>query len=138
MATPHLREGAVSVIDLESFEVVARIPTLGPGFFMRSHENSPYAWVDVFFGPDRDALHVIDKQSLEIVRTLRPEPGATAAHVEFDRSGRHALVSLWEMDGALVVYDARTLEEVKRIPMTKPSGKYNVGNKISRDEGTSH
>ncbi|HEX6141691.1 MAG TPA: cytochrome D1 domain-containing protein [Geminicoccaceae bacterium] len=138
MATPHIREGAVSVIDLESFEVVKRIPTEGPGFFMRSHENSPYVWVDVFFGPDKDALHVIDKQSLEIVDTLRPSPGRTAAHVEFDRDGRHALVSIWEMDGALVVYDARTLEEVKRIPMVKPSGKYNVWNKISRDEGTSH
>lgn len=138
MATPHLKEGAVSVIDLESFEVIKRIETLGPGFFMRSHENSPYAWVDVFFGPDKDALHVIDEASLEIVATLRPAPGKTAAHVEFDRDGRHALVSIWEMDGALVVYDAQTLEEVKRLPMSKPSGKYNVWNKISRDEGTSH
>ena len=42
------------------------------------------------------------------------------------------------MDGALVVYDADTLEEVKRIPMRKPSGKYNVFNKIHHDEGTSH
>jgi hypothetical protein len=30
------------------------------------------------------------------------------------------------MDGALVVYDANTLEEIKRIPMKKPSGKYNA------------
>ena len=30
------------------------------------------------------------------------------------------------MDGALVIYDARTFEEVKRLPMKKPSGKYNV------------
>jgi DNA-binding beta-propeller fold protein YncE len=105
---------------------------------MRSHENSPYVWVDVFFGSDRDAIHVIDKQTLEIVETLRPSPGKTAAHVEFDKDGRHALVSIWEMDGALVIYDARTLEEMKRIHMSKPSGKYNVWNKISRDEGTSH
>ncbi len=55
--------------------MVHRIETLGPGFFMRSHRNSPYAWVDVFFGPNSDAMHVIDKQSLEIVATLRPEPG---------------------------------------------------------------
>ncbi len=42
------------------------------------------------------------------------------------------------MDGALIVYDAQTLQEVKRIPASKPVGKYNVGNKISRDAGTSH
>ena len=138
MATPHLKEAAVSVIDMESWETIAKIETLGPGFFMRSHENSPYAWVDVFFGPDRDAVHVIDKASLEIVETLRPAPGKTAAHVEFTRDGRYALLSVWDMDGAIVVYDAKTLEEVKRIPLVKPSGKYNVFNKIRLSEGTSH
>ena len=83
-------------------------------------------------------MHVIDKQSLQIVATLRPEPGKTAAHVEFDRYGKYALISIWEDDGALVVYDAQTLKEVKRLPMRKPSGKYNVYNKITRSEGTSH
>ena len=138
MATPHLKDARISVIDLEDWSVVKTIETKGPGFFMRSHENTPYAWVDVFFGPNRDVLHVIDKRSLEIVRTLRPEPGKTAAHVEFTRDGRFALVSLWEMDGAVIVYDAATFVEVKRLPMVKPSGKYNVHNKITFSSGTSH
>ena len=138
VATPNLRDAVVSVIDMNTWKTVRRIDTLGPGFFMRSHENSRYAWVDVFFGPDKDAVHVIDKQSLEIVKTLRPAPGKTAAHVEFTRDGRYALLSIWDMDGALVVYDAQTLEEVKRLPMKKPSGKYNVYNKITRSRGTSH
>jgi cytochrome c553 len=138
MATPHLREGAVTVIDTENWEPVKKIKTMGPGFFLRSHEKSPYAWVDVFFGPNRDAMHVIDKKTLKIVKTLRPAPGKTAAHVEFTRDGRFVLVSVWDMKGALVVYDAKTLAEVKRIPMVKPSGKYNVYNKIRRSEGTSH
>jgi hypothetical protein len=42
------------------------------------------------------------------------------------------------MDGAVIVYDAKTLEEVKRLPMVKPSGKYNVFNKITLSNGTSH
>jgi len=138
MATPHLKEGAVTVIDTKTWEAVGRIETLGPGFFLRSHEKSPYAWVDVFFGPNRDAVHVIDKQTLKIVKTLRPEPGKTAAHVEFTRDGRYVLLSIWDMKGAIVVYDARSLREVKRIPFVKPSGKYNVFNKTRRSEGTSH
>ncbi len=138
MATPHLKDGAVSVVDTATWQTIKRIETLGPGFFMRSHENSPYAWVDVFFGPNRDAVHVIDKKTLEIKATLRPSPGETAAHVEFTRDGAYALLSLWEMEGALIVYDAITLEEIKRIPMKKPSGKYNVYNKISGSRGTSH
>jgi mono/diheme cytochrome c family protein len=138
MASPNLRSGKVSIIDMQTWQTVKEIATLGPGFFMRSHENTPYAWVDVFFGPERDAVHVIDKQTLEIVKTLRPVPGKTAAHVEFTRDGRYALLSIWDMDGAIIVYDAATLEEVKRIPMHKPVGKYNVYNKITRSAGTSH
>ncbi len=138
MATPHLREGRLSVIDTQSWEILKTIDIAGPGFFLRGHENSPYIWADVFFGPNRDVMHVIDKKTLEIVRTLRPAPGATVAHVEFTRRGRYALVSVWEDQGAVIVYDARTLEEVRRLPMRRPSGKYNVFNKISFSEGTSH
>ncbi|MEO5352408.1 MAG: hypothetical protein H7835_04250 [Magnetococcus sp. XQGC-1] len=138
MATPNLKEGVVTVIDMKSWEVVKRIATKGPGFFMRSHENSPYAWVDAFNSPAKDWVQVIDKQTLEIAKSLNPAPGKTTGHVEFTRDGRYALLSIWEEEGAVVVYDGRTLEEVKRIPMKKPSGKYNVFNKITRSSGTSH
>ena len=138
MATPNLGSGTVSVIDMHSWEVVKTLETLGPGFFMRSHEQSPYAWVDVFFGPHKDKVHVFDKETLELVRTLQPAPGKTAAHVEFTKDGRYALLSVWEDDGAIVVYDAKTLQEIKRLPMRKPSGKYNVYNKTSYSSGTSH
>ncbi|MCB1882922.1 MAG: c-type cytochrome [Geminicoccaceae bacterium] len=138
MATPHLKEAAVSVIDMDTWEPIKRLETPGPGFFMRGHENSPYVWVDSFLGGRRDTVSVIDKETLEIVREITPSPGKTAAHVEFTRDGRYALLSVWDMDGAVVVYDAGTLEEVKRIPAVKPSGKYNVWNKITFSEGTSH
>ena len=69
------------------------------------------------------------------------EEGKTLAHVEFDRYGNYVLASLWERKrdgGALIVYDAATFKELKRLPMDKPVGKYNLHNKISRSEGTSH
>ena len=140
LATPHLTGGTVSVIDMQTWKTLKKIETLGPGFFMRSHDATPYAWVDVFFGPNRDVLHVIDKRTLKIVKTVRPAKGTTAAHVEFTRDGKYALVSIWAKapKGALVVYDAKTLEEVRRIPMNRPVGKYNVYNKITYARGTSH
>jgi hypothetical protein len=139
MATPNLREGLVTVVDVATWKTVKQVPTLGPGFFLRSHEASRYAWVDSMMSPQgRDTLQLIDKQTLEVAARLTPEPGKTLAHVEFDRYGRYALASLWEQDGALIVFDAATLKEVKRIPMKKPVGKYNVANKIQRSEGTSH
>lgn len=137
-ATPNLKDARVTVIDMDNWKIIKEIETEGPGFFMRSHENTPYAWTDVFFGPNRDVMHVIDKRSLEIVKTLRPEQGMTSAHVEFTRDGRHALVSLWDMQGALVIHEAATPAEVKRIPMRRPSGKYCVYNKINHSAGTGH
>ena len=139
LATPNLKQGLVTIVDMKDWKTLKQIPTNGPGFFMRSHENTPYAWVDAFNSPKRNCLQVIDKQKLEVVNEVCPVgPGKTAAHVEFTRDGKFALVSIWDMDGALVVYDAATLKEIKRIPMKRPVGKYNVYNKTTRSSGTSH
>ena len=138
IAAPHLKEGKISIIDAETWAVTGTIATSGPGFFLRSHEKTPFIWADAMMGSHKDGMQIIDKRTLSISTVLTPEPGRIAAHTEFDRSGRHALVSVWETDGALVVYDAETLAPVKRLPMKKPVGKYNVFNKITFSEGTSH
>jgi mono/diheme cytochrome c family protein len=138
LASPNLKDGALDVIDMKTWKPVRTIKTPGPGFFMRSHENTRYAWTDSMMSATaKDTLTIIDKRTLEPVAQVR-EPGRTLAHIEFTKDGRYALASLWEMDGALIVYDALTFEEVKRLPMSKPVGKYNVWNKINRSEGTSH
>ncbi|MCP5036695.1 MAG: cytochrome C oxidase Cbb3 [Rhodobacteraceae bacterium] len=136
IATTHLNESIVSVIDMSNWKVVARIPTHGAGLAVRSHENSGYLWADTFFGRNRDMVHVIDKHTLEIVTTLRPVPGATIAQVEFTRDGRQALVLVWGDDSAVIVYDTETLEELTRLPMSNPSGAYNVWNRITSREGS--
>jgi len=138
LASPNLKGHAIDVIDMKNWKLLRSIPVPGPGFFMRSHENSRYAWTDsMMSAQSKDTLTLIDKNTLEPVASVR-EPGKTLAHIEFTKDGRFALASVWEMDGALVVYDAQTLREVKRLPMSKPVGKYNVWNKINRSEGTSH
>lgn len=138
LATPNLKENTVTIIDTKNWKTIKKITTKGPGFFMRSHENSPYAWVDVFMGPNKDLVHIIDKASLEITTTINPSPQKTSGHIEYTRDGRFALLSIWEKEGELVVYEAETLKEITRIPMSKPVGKYNVFNKITRSSGTSH
>lgn len=138
MAVPHLNDGAISIIDMQDWSLVKVIKTSGPGFFLRSHAATPYLWADVFTGAHKGEMHIIDKQSLEVVKVLVPEPGKTVAHTEFTRDGSRALVSIWEDEGAVIVFDAATQTELKRLPMRKPSGKYNVWNKISFEDGTSH
>jgi hypothetical protein len=142
MASPNLKEGLVSVIDMQDWQTIKTIPTLGPGFFMRSHEETPYAWTDSMMDKaGKNTLQIIDKRTLEKVAEVKADPGKTLAHIEFDRYGKYALASLWERQadgGALIVYDAKTFKELKRIPMDKPVGKYNLYNKITKSEGTSH
>ncbi|MBK9115358.1 MAG: c-type cytochrome [Betaproteobacteria bacterium] len=138
LATTNLKDAVVSVIDMKEWKSVGAIAVNGPGFFLRSHDATPYAWVDAMNSPAKDTLQVIDKRTLTVVKAVTPAPGKTAAHVEFDRYGKYALVSVWERDGAIVVYDAATLAEVKRIPASRPVGKYNVWNKVTRSAGTSH
>ncbi len=115
LAIPNIKDGHISIFNMANWEKIKTIKTLGPGFFMRSHANSPFAWVDVFFGPDKEAMHIIDKQTLEIVKTLRPTPGKTSAHVEFTKDGQYALLSIWDNDGELIVYNSQTLEKLNAL-----------------------
>ncbi len=128
----------IASLDLD-WQSVRQNGTFAPRVLLRSHEASRYAFLDAVLNREhRDTLRVIDRQDPEIVAELRPAPGKTLTQVEFDRYGRYALVSLREADGAVIVYDASTLKEVKRLSMREPMGKYNVFNKITRSEGISH
>ncbi|MDR0479431.1 MAG: nitrite reductase [Burkholderiaceae bacterium] len=138
LASPNFKGSGIDVIDMTNWQHITTIPTPGPGFFIRSHENTPYAWTDSMMSRTaHDILTIIDKRTLKPVASVR-EPGKTLAHVEFTHDGRYAVASLMEMNGAIIVYDAKTFKEVKRLPMSKPIGKYNIGNKLMLSEGTSH
>ncbi len=119
---PNQKESSISFIDMQSWKLIKQITISGTGVFLHSHENTAYAWAGAFSGEDQDIIYVIDKNKLEIIKTLKPEPGKTSACVEFTKNGNHAMVSIREMDGALIIYDAKTLKEVKRLPMKKPVG----------------
>lgn len=124
-AFPHIGEAAVSVMELYSWEMKKIIKTKGPGFFARAHEYAAHIWVDT----NTDTIQLIDKKTLEVTGELTPEPGKKAMHIEFTKEGSFALVSIWEDDGAVIVYDTRSLKSVKSLPFRKPVGKYNATNK---------
>ncbi len=126
-AFPHIGEAAVSVMELYSWEMKKTVKTKGPGFFARAHEYAPHIWVDT----NTDTIQLIDKKTFEVVGEVTPEPGKKAMHIEFTKEGSFALVSIWEDDGAVVVYDSRSLKPVKSLPFKKPVGKYNAFNKKS-------
>ena len=125
-ALNHIGLPKLSIIDLDKFQVLKELTLAGAGFFVRTHPHSPYLWVDT----NTEALQLVDKATLTLLpQSLVPEPGKNAMHVEFTADGSKALLSLWHPEGAVVVYDAVTAQELRRLPFNMPIGKYNALNK---------
>lgn len=124
-AFPHIKSPTMTVMELYTWNVIARINLKGPGYFARTHESIPYIWVDT----NTDTMQLVDKKDFKVVKEIVPEKGRFAMHTEFTKDGRFALVSIREKGGAVYIYDAEKLEAVKRLPFEKPIGKYNATNK---------
>lgn len=126
--SPSIGEGNVTVWDIETWEVVACIPTAGPGLFIRSYERGEtgynYIWVDVVFGPENATIQVIDVETLSVVKTMKP--GFRSLHPEFTYDGNYVYVSVWD-ENKVVVYHAYTFEVVAEITgVETPTGIFNV------------
>ena len=122
----------VTVFDMESFDVVKRVPVIGPTESPAAHPLAPYVVVDIVgTGPNANKLQFIDKNTLEVVRTL--EVAGTLGHShfpEYTARGDFFYVSaryrgdrsMGASGGQLAVFDSRTLRQVKSIPVDVPAG----------------
>lgn len=129
--TVHIGEGKLAVWEVGTWKLVGSEKTAGPGLFLRSHPKSRYVWTDVFTGDAKDVIHVHDKDTFKIVKTIIPAKGKTSIHPEFTPDGKYVLVSVWDRDGEIVVYDSDKLTEVARIRgLVTPTGIFNVGNRL--------
>jgi len=147
--TTHLGVGKVSVWGNDpaghpdnAWKLCYEVETDGAGAFIRTHENSDYYWADQLKHPEpevQQSVQVISKKTREIVKTIRvtTEKGKAALHMEFNKDGTEVWVSVWNRKdsknptGEIVIYDAKTLKEIKRIKgLTTPTGKFNVYNRI--------
>ncbi|MFK5984217.1 MAG: cytochrome D1 domain-containing protein [Pseudomonadota bacterium] len=147
--TTHLGKGEISVWGNDpkghpdqAWKLCYTVETDGAGVFIRTHENSDYVWADQLKHPEpevQQSVQVIDKKTREIVKTIRvtKEKGKAALHIEFNKGGTEVWVSVWNRSdnknatGEIVIYDAKTLKEIKRIKgLTTPTGKFNVYNRI--------
>jgi nitrite reductase (NO-forming)/hydroxylamine reductase len=147
-ATVHIGEGKVSIWGIDPdkpeyrWKVIkdVKYPATSGGLFIRTHEGTPYVWFDSplsSVAEEAQQIYVMDKETFELVKILRPTTaeGTLALHIEFNRDGSEAWVSVWDKkkggkDNAIVVYDSNTLEEKFRFTNDKypelvtPTGKF--------------
>ncbi len=122
----------VTVFDMERFEVVKRIAVIGPTESPAAHPDAPYVVVDIVgSGPNASKIQFIDKNTLEVAHTL--EVAGTLGHSHFPeytaRGDAFYVSSRYRGDrsmgargGRLVVFDARTLRELKSFAVDVPAG----------------
>lgn len=117
LASPNRARGAIDLIDLRSWKLVTSMATPGPGTYVRTHAHSPYLWTDATPSEGaKDTLTLLDKRTLKPATTLR-DAGHRLSEAQFSQDGRDAVVLADGKDGALIVLDAQTLREIKRIPV---------------------
>ena len=148
--TTHLGVGKVTVWGNDpkghkdqAWKICYEVETDGPGVFVRTHPTSKYVWADQTKHPEpeiQQSVKVIDKKTRKVVKTIRvtKEEGKAAVHMEFNKDGTEVWVSVWNRKdasnptGEIVIYDAKTLKEIKRIKgLTTPTGKFNVYNRVN-------
>jgi nitrite reductase (NO-forming)/hydroxylamine reductase len=148
--TTHLGVGKVTVWGNDpddhkdnAWKVCYEVETDGPGVFIRTHPKSDYVWADQTKHPEveiQQSVKVFDKKTRKVVKTIRVtrEKGKVAVHMEYNKDGSEVWVSVWnrkenkKATGEIVVYDAKTLKEIKRIKgLTTPTGKFNVYNRTN-------
>jgi mono/diheme cytochrome c family protein len=126
-ATPHLRQNSITVWQMYDWSFVKKVDVGGDGFFVKTHPATPWLWVD----NGSDQLVLVNKKDYK-TKTLVPIKGKKFNHTEFSGDGRYAYLSIYEPDGALLVYDTATLKPLKHYPANVPVGKYNYINKNRR------
>ena len=123
-ATPHLRSPYITIWQMYDWKLVKKIDVGGDGFFVKTHPQSEYLWVD----NGSDELVLVNKKSYAI-KKLVPRKNKRYIHAEFSGDGKYTYLSIYEPDGDLLVWQTDTFKELRDYPANVPVGKYNFINK---------
>jgi len=115
---PAVGHHKVIVVDTDKWQILDEIDVHGQPIFVMARPDGRQIWVN-YAHPDNDTLQVIDAESHQIIKTLKP--GKAVLHMEFTPRGENVWVSVRD-DDRIDVYDTSTLERVKSLPALKPSG----------------
>ncbi len=145
--TTHLGEGKVSVYGSDpeghpqhAWKVLYTLETAGPGLFVKTHPNSNHVWADNTIAKAKGANKKVcvfkkdDMMAKPNCFTVTNEQSAKTGkvvHFEYNKQGTEVWTSVWDNQGEIIVYDDKTLAEIKRIKapwLRTPTGEWNVYN----------
>jgi protein NirF len=115
---PAVGQHKVLVVDTGNWQQLASIEVHGQPVFVMARPDGRQVWVNFAF-PDNDRVQIIDVESREIIKTLRP--GKAVLHMEFTPRGEKVWLSVRD-ENRIDVYDTRSLEKRADLPATSPSG----------------
>jgi len=117
MLLPAVGQHEVLVMD-NNWKQVKAIAVHGQPIFVMSRPDHRQMWVN-FAHPRNDTIQVIDTETLQIIKTLKP--GKAVLHMEFSPRGEHVWMSVRD-ENRVDVIDTETFEVVKSLTVDKPSG----------------
>lgn len=138
-ATPHLGEGKVAAWGSDpkghkqhAWKVVRNIETLGGGgLFVKTHPKATHVWVDHTLNPDdaiKRSVCAFEKADPTKKKCWQVADHGRVTHFEYNQAGNEVWVAVWDQVGELVIYDDKTLKEIKRIKgdwLRTPTGHFN-------------
>ncbi len=118
LALPNRSENSVSLIDTQSWRLLAQVPTPGPVRELIQQPGTQTLWA----APDSvgaGEFLAIDPSRAAVIATIPGPPGPMA----FSADGRRLLIGAPD---ALMAYDAETRQLIQRLPVAQPVGIYRV------------
>jgi protein NirF len=115
---PAVGRYEVLVANRRDWKLTKSIAVHGQPVFVMAQPGGRQIWVS-FAHPRNDVVQVIDTESMQVIKMLTP--GKAVLHMEFTPRGEHVWISARDSN-EVSVYDTRTFERLKTLPMDKPSG----------------
>ncbi|HJV24145.1 MAG TPA: cytochrome D1 domain-containing protein [Aromatoleum sp.] len=115
---PAIGRHEVLVVDLATWQEVARIPVKSQPVFVMARPDGREVWVNFAF-PDNGWMQVIDTMTNRSIDTF--QPGRAILHLEFTPRGEAVWVSARD-DDKVLIYDTRSRQKLAELPAASPSG----------------
>ena len=115
---PAVGRHEVLVLDRRTWAELDRVPVPGQPIFVVARPDGREVWVN-FALPNNDRVEVIDTETGNVIRSLRP--GKAALHMEFTPRGEQVWISVRD-ENRVDIYDTRSYEKIAEIAAERPSG----------------